>query len=173
MDRQAIEELTMPITYGRHLQRLFDPEALLKGTGIATQELQKPDQKITVKQALRYVSNAIKIAPEPSWYLEWAHSIADHFHGPISIALLSAPTLGAGLDTFSRFFPSRIPYMHIDSHVADRFFHLEFLQKAFIIINIFIKLYNTFYNWSNVKQSTQIFKYIYLSTDLANIFLIY
>ena len=127
MDRQAIEELTMPITYGRHLQRLFDPEALLKGTGIPTQELQKPDQKITVKQALRYVSNAIKIAPEPSWYLEWAHSIADHFHGPISIALLSTPTLGAGLDTFSRFFPSRIPYMHIDSHVADRFFHLEFL----------------------------------------------
>ncbi|MBL6752176.1 MAG: AraC family transcriptional regulator ligand-binding domain-containing protein [Nevskia sp.] len=63
-------------------------------------------------QALRYIQNANRLAPRPDWYHEWARDLADHFHGPLSMALLSAPTLGAALEAFFKYFPARIPYLH-------------------------------------------------------------
>lgn len=113
MDAAAIEQLSMPITYGRHLLRLFEPEQLLAGTGLTPLELEDPDRHISVRQALQYIRNTISLAKEPHWYLAWASTLTDHFHGPISIALLSAPTLGDGVDAFLRYFPGRIPYMHM------------------------------------------------------------
>ena len=122
MDRAAIEALPMPATYGRHLLRLFDAEKLLAGTGLAAEELEDPERRITVRQALQYIRNTEAIAEDPAWYLAWSSTLTDHFHGPISIALLSAPALGAGVDAFLRFFPSRIPYMHMQGRSdGDRF----------------------------------------------------
>ena len=113
MDRSAIEALLMPATYGRHLARVFEPAALLAGTGLSMQDLNDASRRITVRQALQYIRNTLALAREPDWYLAWAGTLADHFHGPISIALMSAPTLGDGLDTFLRFFPGRVPYLHM------------------------------------------------------------
>lgn len=113
MDPSAIEDLLMPATYGRHLTRVFAPERLLAGTGLSARDLGDAARRITVRQALQYIRNTLALATEPDWYLGWAGTLADHFHGPISIALMSAPTLGDGLDTFLRFFPARIPYMHM------------------------------------------------------------
>jgi len=115
-DADAIEELLMPATYGRHLARVFEPAALLAGTGLDVQDLNDPTRRITVRQALRYIHNTLALATEPDWYLAWASTLSDHFHGPISIALMSAPTLGAGLDAFLRFFPGRVPYLHMQGH---------------------------------------------------------
>ncbi len=106
----------MPATYGRHLARVFEPLALLEGTGLGVQDLNDPARRITVRQALRYIRNTLALAPEPDWYLAWAGALSDHFHGPISIALMSAPTLGAGFDAFLRFFPGRVPYLHMQGH---------------------------------------------------------
>lgn len=123
LDRRAIEALLMPITYGRHLARLFDLERLFAGTGLEPADLQDPEYRITVSQLLTYTRNALDLADDPGWYYEWAGSLADHFHGPISIALVSAPTLGDGLDAFLRYFPSRIPYMHLqDRREGEHFF---------------------------------------------------
>jgi AraC-like DNA-binding protein len=113
MDRDAIENLLMPATYGRHLTRLFPPERLLADTGLTVADLNDDTRRITVKQALGYIRNTLALAPEPDWYLGWARALSDHFHGPVSTALMSAPSLGAGLDTFLHYFPGRIPYMHM------------------------------------------------------------
>ncbi len=113
MNTSAIEDLLMPATYGRHLTRLFEPAHMLAGTGLTEQDLNDPTRRITVRQALQYIRNTIALAAEPDWYLAWAGTLADHFHGPISIALVSAPTLGDGLDAFLRYFPGRVPYLHM------------------------------------------------------------
>ena len=39
----------MPVTYGRHLVRLFEPNKLLAGTGLSTADLDDPDGRITVE----------------------------------------------------------------------------------------------------------------------------
>lgn len=118
MDPRAIENLLMSATYGRHLTRLFEPARLLAGTGLSEQDLHDSTRRITVGQALQYIRNALALAPEPDWYLAWAGTLADHFHGPISIALVSAPTLGDGLDAFLRYFPGRVPYLHMQGRLV-------------------------------------------------------
>lgn len=125
MDQAVVESLLMPVTYGRHLVRLFDTEKLLAGTGLRAADLDDPEGRISVKQALQYVSNTIALADDPAWYLRWARNLADHFHGPTSIALASAPTLGDGVDTFLHYFPSRIPYMHMQGRREADTFHAE------------------------------------------------
>ena len=127
MDRAAVEQLLMPITYGRHLARRFPVGPLLAGTGLSPADLENRDRRITVGQALQYIRNTLALAKEPDWYLEWAASLADHFHGPISLALMSAPTLGDGVDAFTRFFPGRTPYLHLQGRRDGEFFLVELL----------------------------------------------
>lgn len=125
MELDAIWDLPMPLTYGRHLARLFEPRELLAGTGLDVSVLADPGRRITVRQVLQYVRNTIRLAPRPEWYFEWALSLSDHFHGPISIALMSAPTLGASLDTFLKYFPGRVPYMDMQGRRDAESFHAE------------------------------------------------
>ena len=125
MDRAAIEELLMPATYGRHLARLFAPERLLAGTGLTVADLNDADRRISVRQALQYIRNTLDLAPQPDWYLAWAGTLSDHFHGPLSVALMSAPTLGDGLDAFLKYFPVRIPYLHLQGRRDRSLFFAE------------------------------------------------
>jgi AraC-like DNA-binding protein len=125
VDFGIIGELPVPATYGRHLLRLFEPDKLLAGTGLTAAELEQPGRLITVRQALQYVRNTLNLATEADWYLGWSSSLADHFHGPVSIALLSAPTLGHGIDAFLKHFPSRIPYMHMQGRTRGSVFMAE------------------------------------------------
>ena len=125
MERHAVESLLMPVTYGRHLVRLFDPDQLLAGTGLSAADLDQTDGRITVKQALQYVRNTLFLAEQPEWYLAWAKTLTDHFHGSTSIALVSAPTLGDGIDAFLKYFPSRVPYLHMQSRTQDEYFIAE------------------------------------------------
>lgn len=125
MDIATIEALPMPATYGRHLLRLFDADRLLAGTGLRAADLEDPELPITVGQALQYIRNTEALADDPAWYLAWASTLTDHFHGLMSIALLSAPSLGDGVDAFLRFFPSRIPYMHMQGRREDDRFVAE------------------------------------------------
>ncbi len=125
MDSIAIEALLMPITYGRHLARRFPRGELLAGTGLTPADLEEQARRITVRQALQYIRNALALAHEPDWYLAWASTLSDHFHGPISLALMSAPTLGDGLDAFVRFFPGRVPYLHLQGRCAGERFYAE------------------------------------------------
>jgi AraC-like DNA-binding protein len=125
MDEQSIRELTMPATYGWHLTRRFPPDALFAGTGLSAADVADPERRITVAQALRYIDNAIGLAGRPDWYHEWASALSDHFHGPLSLALMSAPTLGEGLEAFFRYFPGRIPYLHLHGRMDGELFRAE------------------------------------------------
>jgi AraC-like DNA-binding protein len=117
MDPAAIRNLSMPATYGQHLVREFPAEKVLSGTGLCAQDLEPRDTRVAVWQALRFASNASRLASEPDWYFEWGSRIADHFHGPISVALQSSPTLGDGLDAYLRYFPGRFPAVAFEGGV--------------------------------------------------------
>ncbi len=63
MDPTAIEELLMPITYGRHLARRFPVGPLLAGTGLSAADIEERARRITVRQALQYIRNALARSP--------------------------------------------------------------------------------------------------------------
>ena len=126
MQRSAIEEMLMPAVYVRHLVREFpDPAALLNGSDLEIDQIEAPGGLITVEQNLKCVANAIELADSPDWYLPWGLRIAEYIHGPLTPALLTAPTLGDGLDAFLEYFDSRIPYMGLWSHHRDDRFEIE------------------------------------------------
>lgn len=165
----------MPITYGRHLARLYGHKRLFAGTGLGDEELQDPDYRITVGQALTYVRNALDLAADPAWYYEWAHSLAGHFHGPTSIALASAPTLGHGLDAFLRYFPSRIPYMHMQGRTEGEQFFAELqplidlgADEAFLVETPVVLLQNHMETVYGVDLSLAVLELDYPATAHAD-----
>lgn len=126
MEHSAIEELLMPAVYVRHLAREFsDPVALLEGADLEPRQLESPGRYITVGQNLRCVANAMELAQSPDWYLPWGLRMAEYIHGPLTPALLTAPTLGHGLDAFLKYFDLRIPYMALRSHHRAGQFQIE------------------------------------------------
>ena len=110
----TIHSLEMPVTYTKLLVR-DNPvgPSLLRNTGIDDLGAFDDLDTIPVAAFLQVVRNFISVNRQPNWHLEWASSMADHFHGPLSFALMSAPTLGAGIDAWIQFVPARIPYFDI------------------------------------------------------------
>ena len=107
-----IERCVMPNTYAKQLaQELGRPTPIVAGTGIGPDEIEHYSRPITVQQHLRMLRNAQAIAPTPDWYLKWGQRMGEHFHGPVSMAWMSAPTLGEGFDVFLKYIPSRVPYL--------------------------------------------------------------
>ncbi|MCC6709896.1 MAG: AraC family transcriptional regulator ligand-binding domain-containing protein [Gammaproteobacteria bacterium] len=99
-------------TYVRLLAQEFDDHATLAaGTGIAPAELAHYPHPVTVSQHLRCIGNALPLRTTPDWHLKWGKRMAENFHGAVTLAWLTAPTLGDGLDAFIKYMPSRIPYL--------------------------------------------------------------
>jgi hypothetical protein len=106
-----IARLPMPSTYLKLMARTtVDVKRLLAGTGLSPDML-ATERPITVAQQLTSIRNSIGMMRRPDWHLAWTRRVAERFHGPISAAWLSAPTLGAGVDAFARYMPARVPYM--------------------------------------------------------------
>ncbi|MCP5202168.1 MAG: AraC family transcriptional regulator ligand-binding domain-containing protein [Gammaproteobacteria bacterium] len=122
----AIAQLPMPNTYVKLMtQATDDPERLLAGTGISVSEALDGDGPITVQQQLTCSRNSAAMQGRPDWHLAWVHRVAERFHGPISAAWTSAPTLGDGLDVFIRYMPTRIPYLRWSTHRDGERWHVE------------------------------------------------
>ncbi len=112
MMSEQITALLIPNTYVKLLTQDFDDhDGLARGTDIAPQDLPHYAQLVTVAQHVRSIQNAIRMAPNLDWHLQWGKRMAEKFHGPVTLAWLAAPTLGAGLDAFIKYMPSRIPYL--------------------------------------------------------------
>lgn len=108
----SINRLPMPNTYLKLMSRASrNLRVLLAGTGLSEADLAGEDTLITVDQQLRSARNSAAMARRPDWHLAWATRVAEHYHGPITLALLSAPTLVDGIEVFARHMPSRIPYL--------------------------------------------------------------
>lgn len=106
----------MPNTYVRlMLQAAQDPRQIVVGSGLVPEEVRRGDADIEVWQQLVCARNSAAVSRTPHWHLNWADRIAEHFHGPVTAAWLSAPTLGDGLDIFVRYIPDRAPYLSFRS----------------------------------------------------------
>ncbi|MGE0484266.1 MAG: AraC family transcriptional regulator ligand-binding domain-containing protein [Gammaproteobacteria bacterium] len=116
----------MPNTYVRLLTQEFDDlAAIAAGTGIAPAALADYPHPITMRQHLRCIANILPLRQAPDWHLHWGKRMAENFHGPVTLAWLSAPTLGDGLDIFIKYMPSRIPYLDWRGRSESRHFRCE------------------------------------------------
>jgi AraC-like DNA-binding protein len=107
----VIERMVMPNTYARYLAQTFSDHArLTAGTGLPADELIDYPDEIAVADVLVALANAAAMARSADWHLEWAKGMAEQFHGPVTMAWISAPTLGDGIDAFIQYMPSRVPY---------------------------------------------------------------
>ncbi len=113
MPAASIERALMPNTYVKLLAREFDDlRKITRGTGISPDEFADYMHPITVRQQLQFFANADKLIDAPDWHLQWGKQMAENFHGTVTLAWLTAPTLGEGLDAFLKYIPSRVPYLH-------------------------------------------------------------
>ena len=114
----GIADLPMPNTYLRFMVRsIHDVPRLLAGTGLTPDALSE-ERTITVAQQLTCIRNSVAMMRRKDWHLAWAKRVSERFHGPISLAQLSAPTLGDGVDVFARYMPFRVPHMHWRTRVG-------------------------------------------------------
>lgn len=122
----ALLHAPMPNTYVRLMaQASRDPVRMLEGSGLDLRQVMEGDEPITVRQSLICSRNAAAMTARPGWHLAWADTIGDHFHGPLTTAWLSAPTLGDGIDAFIRYMPARIPYLAWRGRTLGRSFRIE------------------------------------------------
>lgn len=116
----------MPNTYVKLLTQEFDDHAAIAaGTGIPAAELAGYPDPITVRQHLRCIENVLPLCTSPDWHLQWGRRMAQHFHGVVTMAWLTAPTLGDGLDAFIKYMPSRVPYLRWQGTMSETEFNCE------------------------------------------------
>ena len=98
--------------------------ALLDGTGVSPAHLAEPDAEITLGQQLRQLRNASRTFP-PGWALGIGRAFQPSTHGPVGVAAVSAPTLGAALDVLQRFCHVRHPSYRARARQQGTEFRLE------------------------------------------------
>jgi len=111
MNPGTLLQAMMPSTYVRHVAQEFSDHArLAANSGLSPALLLDYTLPITVAQHLQIIRNAVEMAERADWYMDWGQRMAAHFHGPITLAMLSARSLGDGLDAFLKYIPNRVPY---------------------------------------------------------------
>lgn len=139
----AIGATLMTADYVCHMTRVLGTSSkVLRGTALVPDDLETPDRRITVAQNLRCVANAMQLAPAPDWYLDWGTRIGEYLHGPLTPAMLTAPTLGDGLDAFCAHFGMRIPYLRLRSGFVANAFSIELvpLVPAAAILPVLVEI---------------------------------
>ena len=129
MTRTAIEKMLMPNTYLKYLGKVFsDHVRLAAGTPLLPEEIDAYAEPIAVAHVLTCLKNAHAMAATRDWHLPWAKGMAEHFHGPVTMALVNAPTLGAGCDALVRYMPRRVPYHHWAGAIVDDYYYCELIE---------------------------------------------
>jgi len=110
MDVSAFKEMRVSATYLRILAREHsDPPEILAALGVADAAASDSDT-VSVADLFTLVREIDRDHRDRGWHLEFARRTADHFHGPLTFALVSAPTIGDGLYAFARYVQIRAPY---------------------------------------------------------------
>ncbi len=86
------------------LQRL----AVMEKAGLDASELH-PEQRIGLRPVLALIAALDEQAPR-GWHIEPALALEAAHHGPVGIAVSSAPTLGRALELLARFEPLRVDF---------------------------------------------------------------
>ena len=122
----AIEDLLMPSAYLRLMAlSVREPERLVRGTGLTVAHLLESDAPVTVRQVLACMRNEPALLGRAAGHHRWAEAFAEHFHGSLTAAWLTAPTLGDGVDIFVRFIPDRAPYLAWRTRTSARDIRIE------------------------------------------------
>lgn len=130
MNLSELKRTLMPNTYVRLLTQEFsDLAAITAGTGIPATGLADYPHPVTVAQHLRCIANILPLRRSPDWHLQWGKRMAENFHGPVTLACLTAPTLGEGLDVLVKYMPSRVPYLDWRSRQAGGEFRCEVVPR--------------------------------------------
>lgn len=112
--------LPCPSTYCRLMLRRWVDQGgeLLEGSGLTPENLSRMST-VTVRQQLRVLANARRLAASPNWALDLGRELGINCHGSLGFAALSARTVAEGLDVFAQFTPIRAPYVALRCVNAD------------------------------------------------------
>ncbi len=112
-----LERLPMTMGYFRLILRCFGETprkraALLHGTGVSEAELASAAAEISVFQQVRQIENA-SCPLVPGWAVSRPQLWDLPAHGALGVAIVSAPTLGRGLEVLQRYGHVRSPWFRV------------------------------------------------------------
>jgi len=116
METALLDDLQISTTYMRVLAREHsDPQGVLEPLGVVEGPGTDSDTTpLTNFFDLVRVVDAYK--SEPDWHLDYARRTSDNFHGPLTFAMMSASTIGDGLEAIARYVSIRAPYFRSVNH---------------------------------------------------------
>jgi AraC-like DNA-binding protein len=88
-------------------------QALVQSTGLQPNTL-STDHRVPLDTVLSLIE-AIDQRAEPGWHIRPALDMEAAHHGPLGIAMVSAPTVGRGLDVLLRFHAIRAPVLKLQT----------------------------------------------------------
>ena len=111
---EALEQLPMPLGYFRLILRCFGDTAehrtaILAGTGVTEEILRDPSADISLFQQVRQVENLVALFGD-DWALRAPELWNPSSHGPLGVAGVAAPNIGATIEVINRFGFVRAPY---------------------------------------------------------------
>jgi len=115
---KVLERLPMTLGYFRLILRCFGDtaarrRAILDGTGVHEADLSRPSAEISLFQQVRQIEN-VNAIHGLGWALSQPELWNPTAHGALGVAVLSAPTLGDGLEILRRFSHVRAPFFRLD-----------------------------------------------------------
>jgi AraC-like DNA-binding protein len=104
-----------PVSYLQLIVRRFEANPtvrarILAGVGLSLEEAQDPDTEIIYTQLMRLFENMRDLMGD-DWFIDIPELWRPAAHGALSLACLSAPTVGAAMEILARFMPARFATM--------------------------------------------------------------
>lgn len=112
----------LPAVYLAHfadavLGQLEQRSVLIQAAGLTPTDFH-PERRVALNRVMALVA-AIDAQARPGWHVEPALALEAAHHGPVGIAVSSAPTLGRALELLSRFEPLRISFAALHCTLDD------------------------------------------------------
>jgi AraC-like DNA-binding protein len=113
-ETHTLEQLPMTLGYFRLVLRCFGDTAerraaILAGTGVTETMLADPAADINLFQQVRQVENLVGLFGD-GWALQAPQLWTPTAHGPLGVAVITAPDIGAMMDILTRFSFVRAPF---------------------------------------------------------------
>ena len=116
-----VQDPSVPAIYLAHFVDAVVAEprqyrAMLAAAGLSA-ERAHPTQRVAIEQVLALIA-ALDAQAARGWHIEPALALEAAHHGPVGIAVSSAPTLGRSLELLARFEPLRINFAALHCRLA-------------------------------------------------------
>jgi AraC-like DNA-binding protein len=130
----ALERLPMPLGYFRLILRCFGDTAehraaILAGTGVTEEILRDPSADISLFQQVRQVENLVAHFGD-DWALRAPELWNPSSHGPLGVAGVAAPNVGATIDVITRFGFVRAPYYRTSLRRGPQWSQMDYELKV-------------------------------------------